>query len=65
MKAGDIGATNTQYHPPVCQELACSRLAILYHTIASKSASCLTLAQGRMELDIAYLRCTPTVYRAV
>jgi hypothetical protein len=37
IKAGDIGATNTQYHPPVCQELACSRLAIFYHKIGSIS----------------------------
>jgi hypothetical protein len=42
MKAGDIGATNTQYHPPVCQELACSRLAILYHNIGSIPPSWLT-----------------------
>jgi hypothetical protein len=35
MKAERIGARNTQYTPPVCQELACGRLAVFYHKIGS------------------------------
>ncbi len=60
-KAGDIGATNTQYHPPVCHELACSRLASVYHIRLPLSNSCMV----RMELDIAYDLITRSSYVAV
>src|SRR5713226_831617 len=41
-----IAATNRLCTPPVCQELACSRLAILYHNMGL-ILLCLTLDQVR------------------
>ncbi len=64
-KAEYIGATNTQYTPPVSQELAWMRLVLFYHKIASKSPSCPTLGRKVKELDFAYLRAPRTSLYAV